>query len=297
MATFPDDIPSFNVIGAGNFKDEAGYSHLAFHNDVNAEVIALASKLGKDSSADTDSHDYKLSAVTGTTKALSNYNPAPTGTVDGGSSNYYEYAGSSKHNGTPKYDADIWINVNKNVKVYNGTADATHPLRTIFLKAGALRPTTNSGCGTLVPYTFTGAGTTDIDVLPFGSASNSYSYIAFPAPKSWDGGTFTGIIHWVPAAGGSDQTVTWAAAARANGDTGTIAIALGTQGTVNDIYQGTTQYHASGEFTFVPSGTPAGGNQVQLEIGRIVSGDDNLAGSALLIGLELKFHASTYSDD
>jgi hypothetical protein len=65
-ATFPTDLPNVKT----NF-DGATSVASSFQNQQGEEINALAAKVGKDSSAVTTSHDYKLSGVTGTDKAAS----------------------------------------------------------------------------------------------------------------------------------------------------------------------------------------------------------------------------------
>jgi hypothetical protein len=65
-ATFPTDLPNVKT----NF-DGATSVASSFQNQQGEEINALAVKVGKDGSAVTTTHDYKLSGVTGTDKAAS----------------------------------------------------------------------------------------------------------------------------------------------------------------------------------------------------------------------------------
>ena len=66
MANFPTSLP-----GLKNDFDSADPIASADQNDQANEVNAIGAKVGIDSSAVTTSHDYKLSGVTGTDKAVS----------------------------------------------------------------------------------------------------------------------------------------------------------------------------------------------------------------------------------
>ena len=72
-AEFPADLPTFtNASLTENLGDMCGgLGHKDAINQLQDEALALATKVGKDSSAVTTSHDYKLSGVTGTDKAVS----------------------------------------------------------------------------------------------------------------------------------------------------------------------------------------------------------------------------------
>jgi len=67
--SFPTNIDTFANPDANDKRSSP--SHASQHADVNDAVEALEAKVGKDGSAVTTSHDYKLSGVTGTDKAAS----------------------------------------------------------------------------------------------------------------------------------------------------------------------------------------------------------------------------------
>lgn len=66
MANFPTSIDSYTTKADG--VDYPAASHI---NEPQSAIVALETKVGVDSSAVTTSHDYKLSGVTGTDKAVS----------------------------------------------------------------------------------------------------------------------------------------------------------------------------------------------------------------------------------
>lgn len=65
MAQYPTSVPSFSTVTSST---PVASSLL---NNIYNELIAIATKVGADSSAVTSSHDYKLSGITGTEKAAS----------------------------------------------------------------------------------------------------------------------------------------------------------------------------------------------------------------------------------
>lgn len=67
--TFPTDLPTHDDFAPGETLSEAGHS--TKHNATFDELEALEAKVGANSSAVTTSHDYKLSGVAGTDKAVS----------------------------------------------------------------------------------------------------------------------------------------------------------------------------------------------------------------------------------
>lgn len=69
MANFPTSLPSFTNPSSTDYLNSP--AHATQHTSNNDETAALAAKVGINSSAVTTSHDYKLSGVTGTDKAVS----------------------------------------------------------------------------------------------------------------------------------------------------------------------------------------------------------------------------------
>jgi hypothetical protein len=65
-ASFPTDLPNVKT----NFDENTSVAY-EFQNEQGEEINAIAAKVGKDGSEVTTSHDYKLSGVTGTDKAVS----------------------------------------------------------------------------------------------------------------------------------------------------------------------------------------------------------------------------------
>jgi hypothetical protein len=68
---FPTDLDNFFDPGATTPLNNTPKGHSDWHTDPNTAIEALEEKVGADSSAVTTSHDYKLSGVTGSDKAVS----------------------------------------------------------------------------------------------------------------------------------------------------------------------------------------------------------------------------------
>lgn len=69
MSNYPISLDNFANPTASNTLANSNPSHSQQHSNLNDAVEALESKVGIDGSADTDSHDYKLSNVIGSDKA------------------------------------------------------------------------------------------------------------------------------------------------------------------------------------------------------------------------------------
>jgi hypothetical protein len=69
MTNFPTNLDSLINPTAGDTVQ--AIDHAAQHANVNDAIIALETKVGKNSSAENTSHDYKLSGISGSDKASS----------------------------------------------------------------------------------------------------------------------------------------------------------------------------------------------------------------------------------
>ena len=69
MATFPTNLPSFSNPASTDYLNSP--AHHTQHGSSNDELIAVATKVGADSSATNTTHDYKLSDISDGDKAVS----------------------------------------------------------------------------------------------------------------------------------------------------------------------------------------------------------------------------------
>jgi microcystin-dependent protein len=79
MINFPTSLDTLTNPTASNPQNSP--SHSGQHSDANDAIEALEAKVGSNGSAVTTSHDYKLSGVTSTAKALSDANLDTDGTL------------------------------------------------------------------------------------------------------------------------------------------------------------------------------------------------------------------------
>jgi len=69
---FPTSLDDFTNVGTSTYEDDVGYSHVDLHNQVHEAIEAVETKIGITGSSGTATVDYKLSDVTGTSKAIPN---------------------------------------------------------------------------------------------------------------------------------------------------------------------------------------------------------------------------------
>lgn len=79
--TFPTSLDNFTQPTATDKLNSVSVPHATQHSDLNAAVTALEEKVGINSSAVVTSHDYKLSQITGTEKAVKGSDVWPIGAV------------------------------------------------------------------------------------------------------------------------------------------------------------------------------------------------------------------------
>jgi hypothetical protein len=155
-------------------------------------------------------------------------------------------------------------------------------------------PSTTDGAAanTKVEYT-----TNDQDLyhLDFADgATKLFAQATVQMPSDWDGGTVTAAFVWTKV-GTSTNSVVWGCAGRSYGDNEAIDQAWGTEQTVTDAGQATTNVvhisAATGAITL--AGTPAASELVQFRISRDpTNGSDTLAATARLIGVMITYTRS-----
>ena len=72
--TFPTSIQDLDATRGSNNDKLSTPNHVTHHTTEDDTIEALQAKVGVDGSAVTTSHDYKLSTITGSNKAVSNVN-------------------------------------------------------------------------------------------------------------------------------------------------------------------------------------------------------------------------------
>lgn len=187
-------------------------------------------------------------------------------------------------------DGNVQLKADGNVK-----EGATNPWKTVYLPAGVLEPTTTSGCEAVATVE---AGTNDIDykVLDFDKDSDENAFCNFPMPGNWDAGAIQFRFIWLIASGGgAAETVIFELSGRSYGDNEDIDLVAGTAVEVEDVWQADAKIHISpwsGDVTL--AGTLAAGEWAHLELMRDVSEDD-LAGDASLLGIQMRYKESIYN--
>ena len=110
---------------------------------------------------------------------------------------------------------------------------------TLFIPAGAMRPTVTAGATALADVETT-AGRPDLTALNFATGADSYAQFQVAMPKNWDLGPVTFQVFWASTALDTDG-VAWALQAVAVGDGDTIDVVFGTPVVVTDDAQSTTE--------------------------------------------------------
>jgi hypothetical protein len=198
--------------------------------------------------------------------------------------------------------AAVDISTDGNALVGDGTdAVATGIIKqgthTIWVPAGAMRPTASNGCATLTDVETT-AGRPDISVLDFDASSDEHAQFSVSFPKSWNEGTVTFQVFWTSTAIDTDG-VTWALQGVAVSDGDTIDVAYGTAVTVDDANQSTAEdlYVSAVSGAVTIAGTPAAGDLCYFRVFRDVSdANDTAAEDARLIGVKI-FYTVNAADD
>jgi hypothetical protein len=177
------------------------------------------------------------------------------------------------------------------------TAIVKQGLHTIFVPAGAMRPTTSGGCAALAA-TETTAGQPDLIGFAFDASSDEAAQFQIAMPKSWNEGTITFRAYWWSTAADTDG-VAWALQGVACADGDTADVAYGTAVVVTDAAQSTSEdvYITDVSGAVTVAGSPAAGELCFFRVFRDVSDvADTAAEDCILLGIDILFTIAAGND-
>lgn len=189
------------------------------------------------------------------------------------------------------------VNADVNASAVIAHSKMATALKTLYIPATAMKPTTTAGCAALAAVEIS-SSQPEVFSLDCDAATDEKAQFQWVPPKGWNNGTITYAVYWSHAA-----TVTNFAAifgleclAVSNDDTigaayGTAVTVTDTGGTTNDLYVSPT----SSALTI--GGTPADADEVFCRVYRDAdAGGDTLAVDARLMGVAI-FYTQTTADD
>lgn len=168
---------------------------------------------------------------------------------------------------------------------------------TIWVPAGAMRPTVSNGCAPITEVETT-SGRPDMQVLDFDATSDEHAQFSIAFPKSWNEGTITFQVYWTTTATDTDG-VAWGLQGVAVSDNDTIDVAYGTAVVVTDDALGAAEDQCvTAESSAVTiAGTPAVSDICYFRIFRDVSdANDDMTEDARLIGVKIFFTTDATND-
>ena len=168
---------------------------------------------------------------------------------------------------------------------------------TIWVPAGAMRPTVSNGCANITDVETT-AGRPDMQVLDFDDGADEHAQFSIAFPKSWNEGTITFQAYWTTTATDTDG-VAWGLQGVAVSDDNSIDVAYGSIELVTDDALGAAEdlCVTAESSAFTIGGSPAVGDIVYFRIFRDVSdSNDDMAEDARLIGIKIFFTTDASND-
>ncbi len=131
------------------------------------------------------------------------------------------------------------------------------------------------------------------DHYAFDGATEEYVYAVTPMPEGWDLGTVKVKCYWLPSSGCSaGDTVEWEIAGLAVSNDDALDGSFGTAQVISDTVTAgeNADLHVTAATPAITiGGTPALGDLIALQISRNVSGTDDMAEDARLIGVLIQF--------
>ena len=166
---------------------------------------------------------------------------------------------------------------------------------TIYVPASAMYPTTTNGCASLAQVETT-AQQPEFKVLDFDKDSDEHAQFTVAFPKSWNASTITFRAFWIGIA--ATTGCAWALQGRSVADNAESVGAFGTAVVVQDDSQGdATETLISAESGNVTIAGAADDTLTYFQIFRDVSdGNDDMAGDARLLGVQLFFTTDAAND-
>lgn len=150
-------------------------------------------------------------------------------------------------------------------------------------------PSATAGCSALTPVEIA-TSLLNIQVLDFDQTTEESAHFNFPLPRKFSF-TFTYKVYWTAAAGSAAQTVQWAINTMSYSNDDPLTGTFGSSEAVSDALIATGDLHITDVSNPISvSGTPGQEDFIAFRIRRM-TGSDNLAGDARLLGVMLRMQA------
>lgn len=169
--------------------------------------------------------------------------------------------------------------------------------KTKFIPGDAFQPSTTNGSAYATLYETT-TNKNNIRYMDFAKDAIQYAEATWMLPLNWDGGTITAQFFWTCTGGSSSAGIVWGLKGRSFGNNELLDQELGTAQTVTDTWETDLANHKTSETSAITlAGTPAAGELIHLKAYREGTATaDNLAVSARLLGVVIKYSVNSWSD-
>ena len=167
---------------------------------------------------------------------------------------------------------------------------------TIWVPAGAMRPTVSNGCANITDVETT-ANRPDMQVLDFDASTTESAQFQISFPKSWNEGNLTFQVYWTTTATDTDGVAWMLSSVRVPNDS-TIDVDYTSSATVTDSALGAAEdLCVSAESGNLPVSGASVDDLVYFKIQRDVSDShDDMAEDARLIGIKIFFTTDASND-
>lgn len=193
--------------------------------------------------------------------------------------------------------AGVIVNADVNASAAIAHSKMATALKTLFIPATAMKPTTTNGCAALATVEIS-SSQPEVYSLDCNPSTDEKAQFQFVPPKGWNNGTITYSLNWSHAATTTNFATVWGMECLAVSNDDTIGAAYGTAVTVTDTGGTTNDLYITPTSTAVTiGGTPADADEVFCRVYRDAdNGSDTMAIDGRLMGVTI-YYTQTTADD